>query len=387
MILKSVFKMSIHSILSNKIRTFLTMLGIIIGVFSVIALISIGQGASSSVVDIVSSAGSNIISINITDRTESFDYKDLRELENLEGVKNATPTFSTRSSVSHDLNSERIQVVGANENYFEINNYELAHGRLMNPIDVDYRNNVAIIGLTTLSNLFGHDDPLDQEISIDGQKYTVVGVLDSKGKSVMGDLDDIVIIPISNIMRQKKTSEIREITAQAESAETAKLASRNIENYLYDYFGTDESYFVFSQDQILEMMDDIMGMLTGMLAGIAGISLLVGGIGIMNIMLVTVSERTREIGIRKALGAGRGNIMLQFLIESSLLSGIGGLIGVISGIYASSAISKLLDINFVVDTNVLGLAFGFSLLIGLFFGLYPANKAAKLRPVDALRYE
>lgn len=387
MILRSIFKMSIHSIMSNKIRTFLTMLGIIIGVFSVIVLISIGQGATASVMDTISSMGSNIISINISDRRSSFDYKDLIELENLEGVKSATPIYNIYGAVSHDLKSEKVRVVGANENYFNINNYELEYGRLISPIDVDYRNKVAVMGLTTVNNLFGYDDPIDNEILIDGQKYTVVGVLKPKGSSIIGDYDDIVIIPISNIMRQKRTAVIHEITAQAESADTARQAAENIESYLYDYLGNDESYTVFSQGQILDIMDDITGMLTAMLAGIAGISLLVGGIGIMNIMLVTVSERTREIGIRKALGAGRGSIMLQFLIESSIISGIGGIIGVLSGIYASSYISKLLGTRLVINMYVLTVAFGFSLLIGLFFGLYPANKASKLRPIDALRFE
>lgn len=373
--------------MSNKIRTFLTMLGIIIGVFSVIVLISIGQGATASVMDTISSMGSNIISINISDRRSSFDYKDLIELENLEGVKSATPIYNIYGAVSHDLKSEKVRVVGANENYFNINNYELEYGRLISPIDVDYRNKVAVMGLTTVNNLFGYDDPIDNEILVDGHKYTVVGVLKPKGSSIIGDYDDIVIIPISNIMRQKRTAVIHEITAQAESADTARQAAENIESYLYDYLGNDESYTVFSQGQILDIMDDITGMLTAMLAGIAGISLLVGGIGIMNIMLVTVSERTREIGIRKALGAGRGSIMLQFLIESSIISGIGGIIGVLSGIYASSYISKLLGTRLVINMYVLTVAFGFSLLIGLFFGLFPANKASKLRPIDALRFE
>ncbi len=387
MILKSILKMSFHSIMSNKTRTFLTMLGIIIGVFSIIVLISIGQGATASVVDIISGMGSNIISINIYDRKVSFDYKDLIELEKLDGIKCVTPIYSINGTVDYDIKSKNVNVIGANENYFNINNYELGYGRLINPIDVDYRNKVAVMGLTTVNNLFGYDDPIEKEVLIDGKKYTVIGVLNAKGSSILGDYDDIVIIPISNIMRQKRTVVIHEITAQAESADAARQAAQNIENYLYDYFGNDESYTVFSQGQILDIMDDIAGMLTAMLAGISGISLLVGGIGIMNIMLVTVSERTREIGIRKALGAGRGNIMLQFLIESSILSGTGGIIGVLSGIYASSYISKLLGTRLIINIYVLTVSFGFSLLIGIFFGLYPASRASRLKPIDALRFE
>jgi putative ABC transport system permease protein len=203
----------------------------------------------------------------------------------------------------------------------------------------------------------------------------------------MGDSNNVIIVPVTTLMRQYKVKSLNTITVQAKSAEESAVATQNISDYLFDFFGDSDSYNVFSQDQIINVMNDATAMLTAMLGGIAGISLLVGGIGIMNIMLVTVTERTREIGIRKAIGAGRANIMIQFLIESSVLSGVGGLIGVVFGVIASSIISNIIGINYVMSIPVILIAFGFSLGVGLFFGIYPANKASKLKPVDALRYE
>lgn len=385
--IKSVTKMAFQSILSNKMRTFLTMLGIIIGVFAVVVLISIGQGATSGVTESISSMGSNIISVNVFDRRKPFDFSDVNDFEKLDGIKSVTPIYITNATVKYDLETTNISVTGGNENYMSINNYEIGSGRAINPVDVDYRNKVAVIGLTTAEDLFGKDDPINKEVSINGEKYTVVGVLKDKGSSIAGDSNDIVIVPITSLMRQYNTKEINSITIQANSSEESALAKENIENYLLDYFEDEDSYVVFSQDEMLETLNEVTGMLTTMLGGIAGISLLVGGIGIMNIMLVTVTERTREIGVRKAIGAGRANILIQFLIESSVMSGFGGIIGAVLGMFASKAISNIMGISYVVNIPVIIGAFIFSLAVGVFFGLYPANKASKLKPVDALRYE
>ena len=385
--IKSVTKMAFQSILSNKMRTFLTMLGIIIGVFAVVVLISIGQGATSGVTDSISSMGSNIISINVFDRRKSIDFNDVNDFEKIEGIKSVTPVYQTSATVKYDLKTSSISVASGNENYMAINNYEISAGRTINPVDIDYRNNVAVIGLTTAEDLFNKDNPINKEISINGEKYTVIGVLQDKGSSVMGDSNDIVIVPITTLMRQNSTNVINTITVQASSAEESALAKENIQSYLLDYFEDEDSYQVFSQDEMLETISEVTGMLTAMLGGIAGISLLVGGIGIMNIMLVTVTERTREIGVRKAIGAGRGNILIQFLIESSVLSGVGGIIGAVLGIIASYTISNMMGISYVVNIPLILGAFIFSLSVGVFFGLYPANKASKLKPVDALRYE
>ncbi|MGB4438920.1 MAG: ABC transporter permease [Sedimentibacter sp.] len=385
--IKNIVKMAFQSILSNKMRTFLTMLGIIIGVFSVIVLISLGQGATASVVDSISSMGSNVISVSMSDDKKSFDYKDIGDLEQLEGVSKVTPVFNAMPTVKYDLETKRMSVTGGNENYLGINNYEIQSGRSISPVDIDYRNKVAVIGLTTAQDLFGEDNPLNKEISVDGEKYTVVGTLKDKGSSIMGDSNEIVFVPVTTLMRQFDSSVINSLTVQAQSSEVSELAAQNVKEYMYKYFGSEDSYNVFSQDQLLDVMNESTAMLTAMLGGIAGISLLVGGIGIMNIMLVTVTERTREIGIRKAIGAGNTNIMIQFLIESSVLSGIGGLIGAVLGIAVSSVISKMIGINYVMNIPVIIGTFAFSLVVGVFFGLYPANKASKLKPVDALRFE
>lgn len=385
--IKSVTKMAFQSILSNKMRTFLTMLGIIIGVFSVVVLISLGQGATSGVTESISSMGSNIISINVFGRRESIDYGDVSEFEKLEGIKSVTPVYTTNATVKYDLETTDVSITGGNENYMGINNYEIGSGRAINPVDVDYRNKVAVIGLTTAEDLFDRDDPINKNISINGEKYTVVGVLKDKGSSIAGDSNEIVIVPVTSLMRQYNTNAINSITAQANSAEESVSAKENIESYLFDYFEDEDSYRVFSQDEMLETISEVTGMLTAMLGGIAGISLLVGGIGIMNIMLVTVTERTREIGVRKAIGAGRSNILIQFLIESSVMSGVGGIIGAASGVAVSYIISNMMGISYTINIPVILGAFVFSLAVGVFFGLYPANKASKLKPVDALRYE
>lgn len=385
--IKSITKMAFQSILSNKMRTFLTMLGIIIGVFSVVVLISLGQGATSGVTESISSMGSNIISVSVFGKRESINYSDVNEFEKLEGVKSVTPVYNANATVKYDLETTDVSITGGNENYMGINNYEIGSGRAINPVDVDYRNKVAVIGLTTAEDLFGMDNPINKDVSINGEKYTVIGVLKDKGSSIAGDSNEIVIVPVTSLMRQYNTNAINSITVQANSAEESVSAKENIEKYLFEYFEDEDSYRVFSQDEMLETISEVTGMLTAMLGGIAGISLLVGGIGIMNIMLVTVTERTREIGVRKAIGAGRANILIQFLIESSVMSGVGGIIGAISGIAASYAISNMMGISYSVNIPVILGAFVFSLAVGVFFGLYPANKASKLKPVDALRYE
>lgn len=388
MSIKNTVKMALKSIYANKMRTLLTMLGIIIGVFSVIVMVSVGQGATADVTASIEDMGSNLLSLTITDSTVDFETKNLEELSLLEGVDILSPTINNSGTIKYGTESDDgVSILGVNENYLEIQNYQMDMGRFINPIDVDYRQKVAILGSETVENIFGTVNPINNEISIDGEKYLVVGVLGEKENTSMGSSNDMVIIPYTTGMRVFKTSTIRSISIQGEDTTTADATLENVENYLLGMYEDDDSYMVFNQEELLSALSDITGTLTLMLGGIAGISLIVGGIGIMNIMLVTVSERTREIGIRKAIGARRSNILTQFLIESSVISCMGGLVGIILGIFANNIISNVMGINAVMNMSVVLIAFGFSLFVGVFFGMYPANKASKLRPVDALRYE
>lgn len=387
MSISNTLKMAMKSILANKMRTLLTMLGIIIGVFSVIVMVSVGQGATSNVTERIEEMGSNLLSVNITDNTVDFEIENLEELSFIEGVEKLTPTISNNATVKFGTESDSVSINGVNENYTEIQNFELSSGRFISPLDVDFRNKVAVLGSETVENIYGTDDPMGSEISIDGGKYLVVGVLEEKESTSMGSSNDVVIIPYTTAMREFRVDSISSISLQGSSEMESDLILENIEEYLLTMYEDDDSYRVFNQEEMLEALDEITATLTLMLGGIAGISLIVGGIGIMNIMLVTVSERTREIGIRKAIGAKRSNILTQFLIESSVISCMGGLVGIILGAGVNNIISDMMDITAVMNVTVVAIAFGFSLFVGIFFGMYPANKASKLKPVDALRYE
>jgi putative ABC transport system permease protein len=388
MSLKNTLKMALKSILANKMRTLLTMLGIIIGVFSVIVMVSLGQGATADVTESIEDMGSNLLSLSIFDSSVDFGNENIEELAFVEGVEKISPSISKNATVKYGTESEdSLSVLGVNEEYAEIQNYAVLYGRFINPIDVDFRNKVAVIGYDTADTLFGDISPIDSEISVNGEKYTVVGVLEEKESSMMGNNNEIVIIPFTTGMRQFKSESIGSVVIQGNAEYGSENTQENIEEYLLEIYEDEDSYKIFNQEELLSTLNEITATLTLMLGGIAGISLIVGGIGIMNIMLVTVSERTREIGIRKAIGARRSNILTQFLIESSVISCLGGLVGIGLGIGATNIISNMMDIKSVINLEVITIAFGFSLFVGIFFGMYPANKASKLKPVDALRYE
>jgi putative ABC transport system permease protein len=385
---KNTLKMSVKSIFANKMRTFLTMLGIIIGVFSVIVIVSLGQGAKANVTSSIESMGTNVMSISVFSDKVKLDVENLEELESIEGILNLSPEMSSYGMVKYGIeNIGGVKISGIDNSYLNIQNFKIGKGRSLTDVDMDYRNQVALIGTKIAEKLFKKFDPIGRKIFIQGERYTVVGVLEEKKSSMFGDSNDIIFIPYTTAMRKFNIASIESMVLQTDTTIEAKAVKKEIEDYLTEILKDSEAYYIYSQEAMMSEFDKISTMLTLVLGGIAGISLLVGGIGIMNIMLVTVTERTREIGIRKAIGARRINIMIQFLIESSVISCMGGFIGTVLGIIVNNIICSFIGIDPVVNIQVIAASFGFSLFVGIFFGVYPAGKAAKLKPVDALRYE
>lgn len=385
---KTITKMSLKAIAGNKLRSFLTMLGIIIGVTSIIVLVSIGQGTTSDITSSLQETGSNKITVRITNQgsIKELSYDDLKDFEDIEGVSYVSPSLSSSITAAYESNSYDATLTGADENYIKLNNYTLSSGRGIAPLDMDNRNKVAILGSDVASELFSYADPIDKIISIDGINYKVVGVLESKDTSSTGSSDDIILTPFTTAQRVLKNADISSFTVIANSSDDVKTVMENVELKLLSYFGTEDAYNVNNSQDLLDSITEITNTLSFALGGIAFISLLVGGIGIMNIMLVSATERTKEIGIRKAVGAKKKDILLQFLFESAVISSLGGFIGILLA-YIICAILNKFSISTVSSFYIVLTSFIFSLAIGIVFGIMPANKAAKLRPVDALRYE
>lgn len=386
-------KIALRGILDNKLRSFLTMLGIIIGVTSVIALVSIGQGATSQVTEQIQSLGSNLLTVNIMGRgaNTTLSYKDAMEFAESPYISGVAPVVTGNATVKHANKNSSVQIQGTNADFLTVRNYKLSQGRFITPADVNMRQKVAILGSQIAEDLFGLVNPIGQEVKIGGQIFKVVGILESSS-SMMGSNDEEIYIPITVAERLLQSRGVRVIYIQAASKDTVSQATEEISSKLSRMFKTNpdsdfQSYRILDQTEMLDTINQTTGILTMMLGGIAAISLLVGGIGIMNIMLVSVTERTREIGIRKALGARKRDIMSQFLIESLVISGIGGIIGIITGFLLSRGIAQLIGINAKTTYSVTAIAFGFSMMVGVFFGIYPANKASSLKPIEALRYE
>ncbi|RED60236.1 ABC transporter permease [Cohnella lupini] len=385
------FKMAIKSILSNKLRSLLTMLGIIIGVTAVIALVALGQGATKSVTEQVESLGTNLLTVNIVGRGTTSTMKAEEAVaigDTVDGIRYVAPFNSQNSSVKFGTTSVNVSVVGTNADYALVKDYKVSSGRFLAQIDLDVYQKVAVIGSSTATELFGFSSPIGEYVLIQGTRYKVVGVLEEKGSSTTGSNDEVVMIPETSAERLFKSKGVRTIYVQVETTDKIDSVVAGLENVLSDHFrGNTNSYRVFNQSDALSTLTSVSDTLTLALAGIAGISLLVGGIGIMNIMLVSVTERTREIGIRKAIGAKKRDILIQFLIEAMVLSGLGGLLGIGIGVGAAQGASSAFDMDIVFSANVIGVAFFFSVAIGVLFGMFPANKAAKLKPIEALRFE
>lgn len=401
-----IIKLAIESLRANKLRTFLSMLGIIIGVGAVIAIVSIGSGAREQITARISDLGSNVI--NILPGTSkgwggkiSTSSADVFTIELADYIEEVSPSVKRVVPISQGSGllikgnfNIQATIIGTNADYQEINNYNLALGQFLNEGDLATSRNIIILGSELAEELFGNNNSLGEKIKLSYQKrdylFTVIGVMEEKGAGLTGNLNKQAYIPITTFMKKLSNSRfVSYYMAQAKSGKEAAAAVGEIEYFLIKYLEDEEKekFNLFSQDQILDTISSVTASLSLMLGGIAAISLLVGGIGIMNIMLVSVTERTREIGIRKALGAKNKNIMSQFLIEALSLSGMGGLVGIFFGWLGAYAIAQAGKWPLVVSPISVLLAFGFAVIIGLFFGLYPAMKAAKMDPVDALRYE
>ena len=388
--IKMIIKMALKSIVSNKMRTLLTMLGIIIGVSSVIIMVSIGEGTSAEIKSSIESMGSNLLDVRLFNYSNRYilDYEEIKSIEDLDSIYKVAPMVSGSASGKNGLETMDISIKGIDDEYTEVNNYNIQYGRNIVPLDIEERKKVAVIGSDVATELYGGQNIVGQDIRIDGTKYLIVGVLESKGSSMGQSSDEIVFIPITTAIRFLKISAIRNVSIQASSSEVVDRAEEEITNFFLRKMDNDEDLFrIYNQTETLETIEDVTKSTALMLGGIAAISLIVGGIGIMNIMLVSVTERTKEIGVRKAIGAKRFNILTQFLVESAVVSGLGGMIGIIGSYIAMIIMEKYFEMVLVTPSYIVIAAFSFSVIVGVFFGIYPANKASKLKPVDALRYE
>ena len=389
------FKMAVKAIAGNKMRSFLTILGVVIGVVAIVVLVSIGQGANSSVVESIEGMGTNLITANINARRMNpIDLDSLNELAQNEAISYVAPISSVSGTVKAGTTTYDDGVVqGTTPGYESIRNWTVAEGRFLQQPDIDNRSFVAVIGSEAATEMYGTTHAVGETFSLNGYTLTVVGVLEAVGSSASGSNDNQILIPFTLAQRLSNQTSISSFyvsaasSAQVEQAQAAVEShlEKAFENYNTRSFGT--QYSVFNQTEMLSTLSETTDTLTLMLGGIAAISLLVGGIGIMNIMLVSVSERTREIGIRKAIGAARGNILMQFLIESLVVSLMGGLLGLAISVVAVKALAPVLQMTLTIPVNVAWMAIGFSVFIGVVFGMYPANKASKLRPIEALHYE
>lgn len=396
---KESFLMAWASLIANKLRSLLTMLGIIIGVAAVIALVSIGNGVKQDIENSISSLGSNLLVVlpgaprtpgarSSQGSMKSLKISDYEAIAKLEGVKAASPMTNGSYVVIYQNKNWTTSVAGVNSNFQDVNNWTMTSGRFFSDKNVQNRERVAVVGQTVVKNLFADEDPVGKEIRVKNIPFRVIGVLKSKGNGTMGnDQDDTVLIPYTTSMeRVEGIDYLRRVYVVAKDDEGIDRLQADIENLLrvrHNIKDTNlDDFNIQNMKSIMETVAQTTGTFTLFLGAVAAISLVVGGIGIMNIMLVSVTERTREIGVRKALGATYSVIVTQFLIEAVVISLMGGFIGIAFGIGASKVIGMVSGMSTIVSVPTIIMSFAFSMAIGLIFGIYPARKAAKLNPID-----
>jgi len=391
------FRIALRALAANKARSLLTMLGVIIGVAAVILLVGIGTGVQDEVTGSLEGLGSNLLFV-VPGQFEGgmggsggppgrrFTLDDAETIaRRVEGASAVVPVFQAGATIKAGNRSMPVVVAAGNEQGTEVFTSDLAAGRHYRRGEVQAASRVVALGDRVARELFPNQDPLGKQVTLSGQRFTVVGYYKSLGGGLGGDQDSQVYIPVTTAQRLFNVNHINTIVVKAADAEQIETVRRDVERALAPSFG--DEFTVFSQEQTLGILSDLLGTLTYMLAGIAGISLLVGGIGIMNIMLVSVSERTREIGIRKAVGARTYDILSQFVIEAVALSVMGGVLGIALGWGGAEAIASFTPVPANVTPWAVATAFFFAFGVGVFFGVYPAWKASQLDPIEALRYE
>ncbi|MED1948308.1 MULTISPECIES: ABC transporter permease [Brevibacillus] len=396
-------RISFRSIRANGLRSVLTMLGIIIGVAAVIAMVAIGEGTSTSVASQINGLGSNLLIVTPGQATQgrvslgagslnTLTMADAEALMQKESISGVAPSVNARGQIVWGSNNYSSMLEGTSADFPQVRNVEVGQGRFFSNFEVKMQYNVAVVGTEVVSNLFKGANPVGQTVQINRMPFTIIGVLQSQGSSGMTNNDDRIIIPITTAMnRLTGGKNVGSIYVSAASSDLMEKAQQDIQQALRANHKlrpqAADDFRITSQSDILSTAQSVSSSMTALLSGIAAISLIVGGIGVMNIMLVSVTERTREIGIRKAIGAKRGDILRQFLIEAVTLSLIGGVIGIALGVGAAFLVSKLSQMATSISLSPIMYAFLTSTLVGVIFGVYPARKAAQLKPIDALRYE
>ncbi len=403
-------RIALRSLGANKLRSSLTMLGIIIGVMAVIAMLSIGRGAQAAITNQINSIGTNLLFIRpgatqqggvrtAEGSAATLTIEDAQALEGLQDVVGVAPEVDSFGQVAYLGNNDNARIIGATPEYLDTLNANVADGDFITSANVTARSAVAVLGSQIAQDLFSSGEPVGQSVRINGQSFRVVGVMQAKGGTGFMNADTQVFVPITTAMsRLSRGSQFRGGTSVSDI--NVKITDPSVQNEVIQNISAvldqrhhvaQDDFTIQSQQDILNTANQVTGILTIFLGGVAAISLIVGGIGIMNIMLVSVTERTREIGIRKAIGARKRDILVQFLTEATILSVTGGVIGVMMGALIARLISGIQlggsTLNTVVDLDSVLLAVIFSVAVGLFFGSYPANRAASLHPIDALRYE